>query len=243
MNRAETISTEAIKDEIGEGVAEHNKPESERESEKRAEREVELAEKEWLILKKSAENFISRMNASENLTPELKNVTPEILMKLDRAGAGFNYNNMFYKDGATGEVKLCQSGVGGVYGPPGDISDKKYEVFVFDYHTFSDINYDQEAFVLGEIKIDEIREKFDVIPDWVNIEKLKAELRYLKSKGYELIESGVDNYLKDRHEAYKKFGPDSKDYDYATASEANSPDLTAYFGKLGEEKYPLDSEK
>jgi hypothetical protein len=166
-----------------------------------------------------------------------------MLEKLDWTGLDwYNFNNAFYRD-TNGRSHIAQSGVGGDYGLPKDPKD----LFVFDHHTFSETQCAKEAYLYGETDdLENIPEEFDIVPDWITIEKLKAKMRFLKSQGYETNSSGVDIFLKDKHKAEKKFNKvkqkcrtDKNGFtvtkEYVEAEKEYErkfhPDMTIFFGK------------
>jgi len=96
-----------------------------------------------------------------------------------------------------GEVKLCQSGVGGGYGPPEDIDSGKYDVFKMNHMTFSQNDWDREAFIRGEKEIVIASKYKNNIIETTSFEKLIYEEKIVfYSKNTELlkiIEQNLNN--------------------------------------------------
>lgn len=228
--------------EIDAGVQEYTGPSMEEEMLK--EREEKLYGS-LASIERSHKDFLDRIK--NELPSELKDLTPEMLIKLDRAGLGwYNYNNAFYKD-ANGRPHTAQSGVAGHYGLPEDPKD----LFVFNHLTFSETQWGEEAYLYGETDdLENIPEEFDIVPDWITIEKLRAKMGFLKSQGYETNSDGIDAFLTKKHKANEKLHRVMDKYrvgknTYLGSPELNiteedyarefNPDMTTFFG-LSEEK-------
>jgi len=189
-----------ISKEINAGIQEHQGLNTEEEKKEMLRERKEKLYGSLTSLERSHKDFLNRIK--DEMPNELENITSEMLMKLERAGLNwYNYDNAFFKDGKTGKPRVAQSKVSGWYGIPEDAKD----LFVFDHMTYSERKWGEEAFLYGESDdLKNIPEEFDIVPDWIIIEKLKAKKLFLESQKYEMSEVGISKFLLDKHEATEK---------------------------------------